>query len=140
MSLSLKPSLGNLPFVFGQPNALADGGSLVALDFRFYVSRMSICCGSSGEPVAVDLVAESGVPEPYGVHLFNAEDADSATLRLLAPSGRYTGSSFALGIKFTCNQQASSIVGSAHRRFADDLAAYGGLLVLALRGAVHRRR
>ena len=104
LSLSLKPSLTNLPFVFGQPNALADGGSLVALNLRFYVSDVHLL-RSSGEPVAVDLVAESGVPEPYGVHLFNAEEADSATLRLLAPSGDYSGLSFALGIKLSCNQQ-----------------------------------
>ena len=105
LSLPLKLTLANQPFVFGQPNALTDGGSLVALNLRFYVSDVHLL-RNSGDPVAVDLVTEAGVPEPYGVHLFNAEEADSASLRLLAPPGDYSGLSFAFGIKLGCNQQA----------------------------------
>ncbi|MEI9941001.1 MAG: MbnP family protein [Pseudomonadota bacterium] len=104
LSLSLQLVMAGKPFVFGQPNALPDGGSLIPINLRFYISEVKLL-SSSGEPLAVDAVTEAGVPEPYGVHFFNAEDADSSTLRVLAPPGEYAGLSFALGLKLACNQQ-----------------------------------
>ncbi|HYQ43847.1 MAG TPA: MbnP family protein [Polyangiaceae bacterium] len=105
LSLALAPVLAAKSFAFGQPNAMADGGSLVPLNFRFYVSDVQLLA-SSGEPLAVDLVTPMGEPEPYGVHLFNAEDDETSELRVLAPPGDYTGLRFALGIKLGCNQQS----------------------------------
>ena len=105
LSLPLELLMAGQPFVFGQPNALSDGGSLVPLNFRFYISDVRLL-QSKDAPVPVDVLTAAGVPEPYGVHLFNAEDADSSTLRVLAPAGDYTGIRFALGIKLACNQQA----------------------------------
>ncbi|HEY3237560.1 MAG TPA: MbnP family protein [Polyangiaceae bacterium] len=104
VSLPLRPLLANEPFVFGQPNALSDGGSLVPLNFRFYISDVQLL-RADDEPLAVDVVSAAGAPEPYGVHLFNAEDADTSTLRLLAPAGEYSGFRFSLGLKLSCNQQ-----------------------------------
>jgi len=108
LSLPLKLVLANQPFVFGEPNALPDGGSLVPLNFRFYVSQVELLPASGEAPVAVDVVTAAGVPAPYGVHLFNAEEPDSSTLRVLAPPGQYSGLSFALGVKLACNQQPPS--------------------------------
>jgi len=104
LSLSLQLVMAGKPFAFGQPNVLPDGGSLVPLNFRFYISEVQLLA-SSGDPVGVDLVTAAGVAEPYGVHLFNAEDDDSRSFRVLAPAGDYTGFKFALGIKLACNQQ-----------------------------------
>ena len=103
LSLSIEPVLAAKPFVFGAPNALPDGGSVVPSNFRFYVSAVQLL-RSSGDPVAVDLVTAAGEPEPYGVHLFTADDDDTTKLRVLAPAGEYTGVSFALGIKLACNK------------------------------------
>jgi len=108
LSLSLMPVLSGKPFVFGQPNALVDGSSVIPTNFRFYLSAVQLL-RSSGEPVPVDVVTATGEPEPYGVHLFNAEDDDSSTLRVLAPAGDYTGLVFSLGIKLACNQQTASL-------------------------------
>lgn len=105
VSLPLQLMMGGKPFVFGQSNRLDDGGSLVPLNFRFYISEVQLLTGAGQPPVAVDLVSAGGAPEPYGVHLFNADDADSGTLRLLAPPGQYSGLTFALGIKLSCNQR-----------------------------------
>ncbi|MEI9952851.1 MAG: MbnP family protein [Pseudomonadota bacterium] len=105
LSFALRLVLSGKPFVFGQPNALADGGSLVPLNLRFYISEVSLLPSGGEPPVAVDVVTAAGAPEPYGVHFFNAEEADSGTLRVLAPPGQYSGVSFALGIKLSCNQQ-----------------------------------
>src|SRR4051812_32772708 len=111
LSLPLRPVLAGAPFVFGQPNALADGGSLVPLNFRFYISELELLRSSGEKGVAVDVVSAAGAPEPYGVHLFNAEESDSGTLRGLAPPGEYTGLSFALWLKLICNQRDRAKVG-----------------------------
>src|SRR6187402_732615 len=105
LSLSLRLVMGGKPFVFGQPNPLSDGGSLVPLNFRFYISEVELLPTGDAAPIAVDLVTDSGSPVPYGVHLFNAEDEGTSTVRVLAPAGQYAGLSFALGIKLSCNQQ-----------------------------------
>jgi len=105
LSLPLQLVMDGKPFVFGQPNALADGGSLVPLNLRFYISEVELLRAGGQASIPVDVVTTSGVSEPYGVHFFNAEDGDSSTLRVLAPPGDYAGLSFALGIKLSCNQQ-----------------------------------
>ncbi len=139
VSLPLELVLGGKPFVFGQPNVLADGSSLVPLNLRFYISEVELLGSSDEQTIAVDVVTAAGDPEPYGVHLFNAEDADASTLRVLAPPGQYTGLRFALGIKLSCNQQLpANLTDSAHRHFSDDLAPHRWLLVPALRRPVHR--
>jgi len=104
LSLLLQPVLAGEPFVFGDPNPLADGSAVIPLNFRFYISEVELL-RNDGDAVAVDVVTAAGEPEPYGVHLFNAEDTDSGTLRVLAPAGDYTGLRFALGIKLACNKQ-----------------------------------
>jgi len=105
LSLPLELVLGGKPFVFGEANELSGGSSLVPLNLRFYISEVELLRGAGQANVAVDVVTAAGAPAPYGVYLFNAEDADSNTLTLLAPPGEYTGLSFALGIKLGCNQQ-----------------------------------
>jgi len=110
LSLAIAPTLAGKRFEFGQPNALADGGSLVPLNFRFYISKVQLL-KSSGDPVPVDLITATGELEPYGVHLFNAEDDDTSRLRVLAPVGDYVGIDFGLGIKLGCNQRAPSTLG-----------------------------
>lgn len=105
LSLPLQLVMAGKPFVFGQPNLLADGGSLVPLNLRFYISEVELLPADGEQPVAVDIVTEQGDPAPYGVYLFNAEDEQASALRVLAPPGQYSGLSFALGIKLSCNQQ-----------------------------------
>jgi hypothetical protein len=108
VSLPMKLVMAGKPFVFGQSNALSDGGSLVPLNFRFYISEVQLLRAGGEEPIAVDIMTAAGTPPPYGVHFFNAEEADSSTLRFLAPAGEYTGLSFALGLKLACNRQQPS--------------------------------
>ncbi len=84
LSFALRLVMSGKPFVFGQPNQLADGGSLVPLNLRFYISEVTLLPSGGGQPVAVDVVTAAGDPAPYGVHFFNAEEEDSSTLRVLA--------------------------------------------------------
>jgi hypothetical protein len=102
LSLSVAPILEGKPFVFGDANALASGVKVTPLNFRFYVSHVALL-QTGGASVPVDLVTASGAVEPYGVHLFNAEDAASEVLRVLAPAGSYTGLAFTLGLDDACN-------------------------------------
>ncbi|HVR00943.1 MAG TPA: MbnP family protein [Polyangia bacterium] len=102
LSLSVAPILEGKPFVFGDANALASGVKVTPLNFRFYVSHVSLL-QPGGASVPVDLVTATGAVEPYGVHLFNAEEAASAVLRVLAPAGTYAGLTFTLGLDDACN-------------------------------------
>ena len=103
LSMPLHVFLQNQAFAFGQRNALSDGGSVVPLNFRFYISEVALQ-RKTGESVTVDVLTAAGAPAPYGVHLFDAEEPNSSTLRVLAPAGDYAGLSFALGIELACNQ------------------------------------
>ncbi|MES1209059.1 MAG: MbnP family protein [Pseudomonadota bacterium] len=93
------------PFVFGENNTLSTGDVLTPLNIRFYISEAALI-GPDGHQVPVDIVGSNGLPQPYGVHFFNAEDAASTTMRVLAPPGTYAGVSFLWGLNVGCNQGA----------------------------------
>jgi hypothetical protein len=105
LALAIQPRLGDEALIFGEPNAAADGSTIMPLNFRFYVSHVKLT-QATGAPVSVDLVDAAGAPEPHGVHLFNAEDPASQTLRVLAPAGSYTGITFTFGVDDVCNSRA----------------------------------
>jgi hypothetical protein len=94
--------LGGVPFVYGEPNPLEGGGTLLPLNFRFYISEVALVRDDATE-VRADIVTEAGAPIPYGVHLVNAEDAPSMRFRVLAPPGTYSGVSFLLGVSDACD-------------------------------------
>jgi hypothetical protein len=102
LELSTEFLLNGEPMVFGEPNPIEGERTLTPLDVRFYVSEVSLI-GTDDTPVAVDIVADGGLPVPYGVHLVNAEDSSSLRFRVLAPPGSYSGLSFTLGVNDTCN-------------------------------------
>jgi hypothetical protein len=101
VALQIAPILGGAPFVFGEANTLPGGETVTPTDFRFYVSDVTLTTG--GVAVPVDLVTTDGAVEPYGIHLYDAEEAGSATLRVRAPAGSYDGALFTLGIDDACN-------------------------------------
>ena len=90
------------PFVYGEPNSLPGGVTVTPLNVRFYLSAIELLTASGGS-VPVDVVTTSGTVQPYGLFLFNAEDAGAQTLRVLAPPGAYTGVKLAVGIGPACN-------------------------------------
>jgi hypothetical protein len=96
------PYLGGQAMIYGEPNALAGGGTLTPLDLRYFLSNVALV-RSDGSLVPVDLVTSSGMLEPYGVHLFNAEDASSTAWSIRAPAGDYSGFNLMLGISDACN-------------------------------------
>lgn len=102
LAFAIEPRLGDRAFVFGEPNPAALGVRITPLNFRFFVSHVALL-RAQGAPVPVDLVTATGALEPYGVHLFNAEEPTSQTLRVLAPAGSYTGLTFLLGLDAGCN-------------------------------------
>lgn len=102
LALSIGLQFTGKPFVFGEPTEVSPALTVTPLNFRFYVSHVALL-RTGGAPVPVDLVTPEGTPVPWAVHLFNAEDPPSQTLRVLAPSGAYTGLTFTLGIDDACN-------------------------------------
>jgi hypothetical protein len=95
-------TMGGVPFIYGEPNALDGGGTLMPLNFRFYVSEVALV-RADGTEVRVDIVNDLGAPVHYGVHLVNAEEPSSMRFRVLAPPGSYTGALFLLGVNDACN-------------------------------------
>jgi hypothetical protein len=102
LAMSFQLFLGDHPLIFGESNPLAGGGYLIPLNVRFYVSSVMLLRADNA-PLPVDLVNSDGVIEPYGIHLFNAEEAASTSLRVRAPAGTYTGMSFLWGLDVGCN-------------------------------------
>jgi hypothetical protein len=102
VELTIDPMLGGQPFVYGEANVAPAGGTITPINFRFYISDVRLLT-VAGDAVRVDVVTDAGSPAPYGVHFFNAEDATSRTLRVLAPTGAYTGMTFLLGLIDACN-------------------------------------
>jgi hypothetical protein len=103
-SVALSIEFGGQPFVFGEPNALPLGGTLLPTNFRFYVSEPALL--QAGEPTRAFLVDSTGAPLPYGVQLVNAEDPASFAFDIAAPPGTYDGLSFLLGLSHGCNTLA----------------------------------
>lgn len=94
---------GGKPVPFGEPFALAGGGTLTIGNFRFFVSDFMLL-RQDGSPVAVDIVTADGKPVPYNVHLVNAEDDAAMSFHIAAPTGEYAGMSFLFGINDACNR------------------------------------
>jgi hypothetical protein len=102
ITFQTRPFLAGQPMVFGEPNALPGGGTLTPLNFRFYISDVRLV-DADGGLTPTDLVTPAGMLEPYGVHLFNAEDTASTAWRIRARAGNYSGLQFALGLADGCN-------------------------------------
>jgi hypothetical protein len=130
--LTIDPLLGGRPFVYGEPNRLGADvtGTVTPLNFRFYVSQVRLLTEAGGS-LPVDVVTAAGVPEPYDVHLFNAEDDSSRALRMLVPPGTYTGIEFILGLNTACN--TSSMAGRVPPLSETSQMTWGPLGYLFLR-------
>jgi hypothetical protein len=101
VELTFAPVLAGKPLIVGEPNTAA-GGQVLPTDIRFYVSELSLMKGD-GSVVPVDLVTPLGTAEPYGVHLVNFDEPQSAKIHVAAPSGTYAGARFTFGINDACN-------------------------------------
>ena len=127
------------PFVYGEPNSLPGGVTVTPLNVRFYLSAIELLTASGGS-VPVDVVTTSGTVQPYGLFLFNAEDAGAQTLRVLAPPGAsIRGVKLAVGMGPACN--AGPTAGNelpALRCVADDLASRGWASLPPVRGQDRR--
>lgn len=102
VELDARLFLGDRPLLFGEEHQLPEGGTVTPLNVRFYVSTVAVI-RADGTVVPVDLLAAGGGLAPYGVHLFNAEDPSTFTLRLRALAGEYTAFTFLLGLDVPCN-------------------------------------
>jgi hypothetical protein len=96
------PFLGGQAMIYGQPNALPGGATLTPTDVRFYISNVGLT-RADGSLTPIDLVTPTGALEPYGVHLFNAEDATSTAWSIRAKPGSYSGVELTLGVVDACN-------------------------------------
>ncbi len=92
---------GMQALTFGEPNELAEAGTVMPTNLRFYLSQFEVLRGE--ERVAATLLDGAGEPAPYGVQLVNAEAPESLTFALAAPPGDYDGLAFLFGLSTACN-------------------------------------
>jgi hypothetical protein len=104
------PVLGGKAMIYGEPNALPGGGTLTPLNLRYFLSNVTLVRGD-GSLVPVDIVTATGALEPYGVHLFNAEDPPSTSWSIRAPAGSYREMNVMLGISDACNAMDNLLPG-----------------------------
>jgi hypothetical protein len=121
--------LGGVPMVYGEPNALEGGGTLLPLNFRFYISEVALVRDDATE-VRVDIVDDGGSPVHYGVQFVIAEEPSSMRFRVLGPPGTYSGVSFLLGVSDACD---SGFPGEEPFAFSSGMTWDHGLGYLFLR-------
>jgi hypothetical protein len=102
VELPIELTFRGAALLFAEDNPLPGGGTLTPLGMRFYVSDVALL-RDGADPLPVDIVTSTAAVAPYGVHLFNADDDASVTLRVLAPAGEYQGISFLWGLAQSCN-------------------------------------
>jgi hypothetical protein len=102
IELPVELTFDGAPLLFAEDNPLPGGGTLTPLGMRFYVSDVALL-RDGADPLPVDIVTSTAAVAPYGVHLFNADDEASITLRVLAPPGDYQGLTFLWGLAQSCN-------------------------------------
>ena len=99
--LDVSLEVGGQPLVFGESNALPQGGTIMPTNFRFYLSHFAYHRGDQRfEATPVD---SQGAALPYGVVLVNAEELDSPKVQLLSIPGEYDSISFVWGLSHGCN-------------------------------------
>jgi hypothetical protein len=105
IELPIELTFDGAALLFAEDNPLPGGGTLTPLGVRFYVSEVALL-RDGADPLPVDIVTSTATVAPYGVHLFDADDDASVTLRVLAPAGEYQGISFLWGLAQSCNTRA----------------------------------
>lgn len=108
LELPIELTFDGAALLFAEDNPLPGGGTLTPLGVRFYVSDVALL-RDGADPLPVDIVTSTATAAPYGVHLFNADDDASVTLRVLAPAGEYQGISFLWGLAQSCNTRAPEL-------------------------------
>ncbi len=105
LTVHLSIEFDGQPLLYGEPNPLPDGGTIMPTNFRFYLSQFELTRGD--ELVAATLVDSAGAAKPYGVELINTESLDPPAFQLAFPPDTYDGLSFLLGLSVGCNGAAA---------------------------------
>lgn len=85
----------------GDPLTSASGAAYRVEKLKFYVGEVALLREDGSHEHAL-LLDAAGEPLAYGVHLVDAEDADSLALSFRAPRGTYTSVALTLGVPATC--------------------------------------
>ncbi|HVR60494.1 MAG TPA: MbnP family protein [Polyangia bacterium] len=103
MQLDIAPLLAGQPLRFEQANTASDGQVVTPLNFRFYVSVVSLTKADGSGTVPAEIVDDKGAVQPFGVHFYSADTPGSDVLRVRAPAGSYSGLAFVLGLDDSCD-------------------------------------
>lgn len=92
---------GGTPFAMNAPMTSAAGVPYRVSLLRYFVSHVALV-DAAGNVVPTPLADAAGHPLEYGVTLVDYDKPETLALHLLAPPGRYTAVSFAVGVPEHC--------------------------------------
>ncbi len=112
LAINAELRVADKPLTLGEANPLAEAGSLLPSNVRFYVSGFAF--KSKGISTLGTLVNGQGVALPYNVQLINAEDPSSTRFFVAVPPGTYDEFSFIVGVTEACNETPGPLKSPLH--------------------------
>lgn len=107
LDLPVEVTINGAAAEVGVPGTGRDGRQFQLSLFKFFVSQPTLV-KADGSSVPAQFVSETGMPEPYEVHLVDADDAATQLLRMVVEPGSYTALSFGVGVPSACNGMGST--------------------------------
>jgi hypothetical protein len=107
VDLAVRLAVGGAAAAIGQVGTGSSGRQFKLSLFKFFLAE-PVLIASDGHESKAQLLSPAGAPEPYGLHLVDADDAATQQLRLAAPPGQYSALRFGVGVPQPCNQMGTT--------------------------------
>jgi hypothetical protein len=107
VELPIRITVGGTAAVVGEAGVASSGREFRLSLFKFFLSQ-PILLSADGKETKAQFVNADGVPEPYELHLVDADDAATQILRLQTMPGNYTSLRFGVGVPAACNVMNST--------------------------------
>lgn len=107
LELPTRITVSGTAAVVGEPGVARTGREFRLSLFKFFLSQ-PVLLSADGTETKAQFVNAAGAPEPYELHLVDADDAATQLLRLQTASGNYTALRFGVGVPAACNVMSST--------------------------------
>ena len=102
VELPVQITVNGAPAVIGEPGIGRTGREFQLSLFKFFLSEPALLAEGGAEARA-QFVTADGTPEPYELHLVDADDPATQVLHLSTEPGAYTALHFGVGVPTACN-------------------------------------
>lgn len=107
IDVPVKLVVGSAPLAMGAALAGGDGAEYQLSLLKLFLSEPAFVDGA-GNAVPAQFLSADGKPAAYGLHLLDAADAATQTLRLATTPGSYTRLELGVGVPEACNRASST--------------------------------